>query len=100
MKTCQGGAARNVQAGQVIFLAVKLCHVASDGDSLAGEGVIIIPVRLGRLFNTIDRHIAIRFDAQSNSLSDSFGSGHGDDAFGEEGAARQQRAEEDEEPDA
>ena len=84
----------------MIAATVKRCYIASDGDSLAGEGVIIIPVRLGRLFNTIDRHIAIRLNVQAKYIPNSFGSGQGDDPFGEEGVARQQRAEEDEEPDA
>ena len=84
----------------MIAATVKRCYIASDGDSLAGEGVFIIPVRLGRLFNSIDGDATIRLDFQSDFFSNSFGSSHGDDPFGEEGAARQQRAEEDEEPDA
>ena len=97
---CQSGTARDVQAGQLIIIAYKRCYIASNGDSLAGEGVIIILVRWGRLFNAIDGEIAIRPDSQSDCFSDFLGSSHGDDTFGEEGAARQQRAEEDEEPDA
>ena len=81
--------------------ATKVCYIATDGDRLAGEGVVFkILVRLGGLFDSFDGNIAICLDVQSDCFSDGLGGGHGDDAFGEEGAARQQRAEEDEETDA
>ena len=85
----------------MITAAVKCCDIASNGDSLAGEGVVnpAVPSSWG-LFDTLDGDIAIRLDVQLNCSPDGLGSGQGDDPFSEEGAARQQRAEEDEEPDA
>ena len=44
--------------------------------------------------------VAIGFDAQIDFLTNSFGGGHGDDALGEEGGESEERAEENEEPDA
>ena len=80
--------------------AVKCCDIASNGDSLAGEGVVNTPVpNLWSLFDTLDGDVAVCLDTEPDRFSDGLGSSHRDDAFGEEGAARQQRAEEDEEPD-
>ena len=68
---------------------------------MTGEGVVNPDVSSSwNLFDTFDGHVAISFNAQTDFLSDSLGSSHRDDTFGEERAARQQRAEEDEEPDA
>ncbi len=56
-------------------------------------------VRLSSLLSPLDVDVTIRLNLQSNFLSDSSGGGHSDDALGEERAAREERAEEDEEPD-
>ena len=82
-------------------IAVKACHIATDGDRLAGEDVVNPAAPSSwNLFDTFDGHVAICFNAQNDFLSDSLGSSHRDDAFGEEGGGGEERAEEDEEPDA
>lgn len=95
-KRCQGSATRRVQIGQFVVPNVKLCDIASNDDSLAGKGVS----GAFRIFGTLDGDVAISFNDQSDFLSDSLGSGHRDDPFGEKRAGREQRAEEGEEPDA
>ena len=85
-----------------VFVARKLCHIASDGDLLAHNRVaqITIPGSFSIALGSLDGEIAICFDCQPDVRSDSFGRGHGDDTFGEKGAGGEERAEEDEEPDA
>ena len=101
VKLCQGGVLRHVQAGQFIVGAFKRCHIASDGDRLARKPVELftIIILLTSLLGSFNGDVAIGFDVQSDFPADSFGSGHGDDAFGEERAGREQRAQEGEEPD-
>ena len=86
----------------MIVVTAKLCYIATDGDRLASEsvGLAIEFVRFPSLLSPLDGDVAIGFDTQTNFLTDSFGGGHGDDAFSEEGGGGEQRAEEDEEPDA
>ena len=101
-KFCQSGTARDVQVGQLIPRAVKLCYVATDGDRLASEpvGLAIEIVRFPSLLSPLNGDVAIGFDAQIDFLTDPLRGGHGDDALGEEGGESEERAEENEEPDA
>ena len=101
-KLCQGKALWHVQADQFIARAVKRCYIATDGDRLASEpvGLAIEIVRFSSLLSPLNGDVPIGFDAQIDFLTDSFGRGHRDDTFGEEGAGGEERAEEDEEPDA
>ncbi|WP_297161787.1 hypothetical protein [uncultured Porphyromonas sp.] len=55
---------------------------------------------MGGLLNSNDCHRAICLDSQSDFLSEGFGGGHSDDAFGGERGGGEERAEEDEEPNA
>ena len=76
-KRCQGSATRRVQIGQLIVQNAKLCDIASNDDSLAGKGVS----GTFRIFDTLDGHVAISFNDQSDFLSDGLGSGHRDDTL-------------------
>ena len=101
MNSGQRGTVRQLQAVQLIEGTVKRSHIASDDDRLASEGIGSLKLVYPRsLLNSLDGNITFRLEAQSDFLSDSLGGGHGDDALGEERAAREERAEEDEEPDA
>ena len=86
----------------MILIAVKLCYIASDGNRLASEPVGLETglVRLSSLLSPFDGDVTICLDDQLDFFSDSFGGGHRDEAFGEEGAAREEGAEEGKEPDA
>ena len=98
-KLCQGAAARDIQAGQLSGHAVKLCYIASDGDRLAGEGEGV-GVVVRSLLSPLNGDVAIGLDTQADFLPDSSGGGHGDDALGKEGGGCEERAEDDEEPNA
>ena len=80
----------------------KRFHIATNSEHLAGEsvGLAIEIVRFSSLLSPLNGDVSIGFDAQIDVLTDSFGRGHRDDTFGEEGAGGEERAEEDEEPDA
>ena len=86
----------------MIAVAFKRCYIASNGDRLARKPVELFIIRIlsTSLLSPLNGDVAISFDVQSDCFSDSFGGGHGDDTFGEEGAGGEQRAEEDEEPNA
>ncbi len=86
----------------MIVEAVKLCQITSDGNRLASEPVGLETglVLLSSLLSPFDGDVTICLDDQLDFFSDSFGGGHRDDAFGEEGAGGEERAEEDKEPDA
>ena len=89
-KLCQGGAARDIQAGQLSGHAVKLCYIASDGDRLASEpvGLAIDTVRFSSLLSPLNGDVAIGLNPQFDFLSNGLGGGHGDDALGKEGGGR------------
>ena len=102
VKLGQGTTARDVQAGQLIYLADKTSHIASDYNRLARKTVELctIIILLTSLLSPLNGDVAISFNGQFDSLSDPLRGGHGDDALGEERAGREKRAEEGEEPDA